>query len=401
VDFPLPPILVVLAAAVAAPLVGELTRRWGLPIVVLELLAGVAIGPQGLGLAGPLEGPIPFLALYGMAFLFFLAGLEVDLSAIRGRPLALSIAGWVGALGLAIAAALVLRTAGLAQAWGIVAIALATTALGVLVPILRDTEAIHAPFGRFVMAAGAVGELGPILVMAVALTTTHTALHQTTFTVSFVVIVLGVGAALARGAKLPGVLGVLQRTMTQSGQLPVRLALLLLAVLVALAELLGLDLALGALAAGLLVGLATHDARSHVIRHKLDAIGFGFLVPVFFIASGMALDVDAIFRSEAGLLLVGAFLAALLVTRLPYVLMLGRTLPGREAVAAGFYSATTLSLIVALTEIAVVRGLMSKAEAAPLVGAGIVSVILFPIIALALVGQHRASHAALHDRDRL
>ena len=150
-----------------------------------------------------------------------------------------------------------------------------------------------------------------------------------------------------------------------------------------LAENLGLELALGALAAGMVTGLAIRDGdRAHVFHAKLDAIGFGFLVPVFFISSGMRLDVRSILAGGEGLKLLGAVFAALVAVRLPLVFLLRPTLGARNALATGLFSATTLSLVVALTQIAVDSGIMPAAEAASLVGAGVLSVLIFPTVGL-------------------
>ena len=388
----------VFAAAVAAPLLGELTRRFGLSVVVLELLLGVAIGPQGLGWAAP-SGGVPYFALLGMAFLFFVAGLEIDLEAIGGKPLSLAMIGWLIVFALALAVAVGMRGAGLVEAWVVVGIALATTALGVLVPILRDSAALETPFGRHVLALGALGELGPILAMSLALSRQHTVTGQTAFTFLFIAIVLAVAWALVQGRNVPRVLGVLRRTMTQSSQLPIRTIMLIVGALALLADLLGLDVALGALAAGMIIALATRGLDRHLLHHKIDAIGFGFLVPVFFITSGMKLEVSAIFGSAAGLALTGLFFVGLLAVRLPLYALYRRMLGGRESAALTLYSATTLSLVVALTQVAVDNGLMQAAEAAPLVGGAMLSVILFPIIALGLTGQSVAA-VTVHARDR-
>ncbi|HKA39183.1 MAG TPA: cation:proton antiporter, partial [Burkholderiales bacterium] len=315
-----PPLVVVLAVAVLAPLLGELTRRIGLSVVVLELLLGVAIGPNGLGWAAP-EGGVPYFAIMGLAFLFFIAGLEIDLEAISGKPLNFAIFGWLIVFALSCAAAIGLRAAGLVDAWLIVAIALSTTALGVLVPILRDSGALEQPFGRYVMAAGAVGELGPILVMSLALSKQHTVTGQTAFTMLFIAIVLVAAWLLVQGGSMPRVLGILRRTMTQSSQLPVRTIMLVVTALGLLAHVLGLDLVLGALAAGMIIRLATRGLDAHVLHAKIDAIGFGFLVPVFIVTAGMRLDVNAIFGSTAGLALMVLFFVALPLVRVPLALL--------------------------------------------------------------------------------
>lgn len=397
----IPPVLLVLAAAVAAPLIGEATRRIGLSVVVLEILLGVAIGPQGLGWGDGAIDRLQFLSTIGMAFLFFVAGLEIDAVAIR-RELRHVLVGWITMVALACGAALAMRAAGLVDAWQVVAIALATTGLGVLVPILRDAGVLQQPFGRYVMAVGALGEVGPILAISLVLTRAHTTPVQTGFTGIFIVAVVLIALAATR-VKAPGFLNVLRRTLTQSSQLPVRLAVLLLGGLAALAESLGLDLALGTLAAGMIVGLATRGADVHVLHYKIDALAFGFFVPVFFIVSGMKLDVASLFAGGAGLALLGAFLVALILVRAPLMGLLSRALGARHSAALGLYSATTLSLIVAITSIAVSAGLMQPAEAAPLVGAGILTVILFPSAALRLTGQSRSpvSAAAIEERETL
>jgi len=396
-----PSLLVVLAASVAAPLIGELTRRFGLSIVVLELALGVAIGPQGLGWAA-VEGSVPTVASIGMVLLFFLAGMEIELGAVRGRPIKIALAGWVACVAGSFAMALVANRLGMFSAWVVVGIALSTTALGVLVPVLRDAGTLDSTIGRHALAVGAVGELGPILLMSFLLSRQHDTGLQSVLVMGFLAIVLVVAWALVRGVADPPVLRLLRRTMTQASQLPVRVAILLLASLVVTAEYLGIDFALGALAAGMLVNLATHDMRSDLLHQKLDAIGFGFLVPVFFITSGMKLDVASVFGSIHGLLLTATLLAALLAARLPVMLLAGRFFSARESVALGLYGATTLSLIVAITDIAAKDGVMLPGEAGPLVIAGVLSVVLFPIAASGLLGTRAASRAATYaDQDGL
>src|SRR5262245_2187697 len=220
----LPPMLIVLLAAVVAPLLGELTSRFGLSVVVLELLLGVAIGPHGLGWATP-TGAVPYLAQFGMGFLFFLAGTEIDLLAIRDK-LRPALVAWLLGFGAAALAALWMQAAGLAQAWHVVAIAITTTALGVLVPIIRDHGLLQKPIGQHVLAAGALGEIGPIVAMSLMLSRRHTAPMQTMFTVLFLALVVIVGWAAVQG-RTPAVVRVLSRTLQQSSQLPIRIVVLL------------------------------------------------------------------------------------------------------------------------------------------------------------------------------
>jgi len=398
----IPPIFAVLVAAALAPLIGIATRRIGLSIVVIELLLGIVIGPQGFGFVEPTAGMLAPLSTLGMTVLFFVAGLEVDLEAIRGRPLAASIAGWVIALALGCAIALGFRAIGLAQSWHIVAIALATTALGVLVPILRDAGVTESPFGRSVLASGTVGELAPIVVVSLVVSTRYSAGAQAALTLGFVVLVLALAWLLARGTKVPALLQPLRRGLEQSSQLPVRLIFVLVGGLALLAENFGLDLALGALAAGMMTGFATRGGDKVPLLHaKIDAIAFGFLVPVFFIVSGMKLDVRSIFAGGGGLVLLAASFGALIAVRLPGVWLLRGGLGMRQAAAVSLLSATTLSLIVVLTQVAVAGGAMAPAEAAPLVGAGMLSVIVFPPLGIKLAGIEPTTPVADRSRDGL
>ena len=397
-----PPVLVLLICAAVAPMIAAATRRLGLSVVVIELLLGVALGPQGLAIVSATTGALPAFATLGLAFLFFIAGLEIDLPAIRGTPLRLAFAGWVCGLALAVAIAFGMRAAGLTDAWLVVAIALMTTALGVLVPILRDGSALDTPFGRNVLASGVMGELGPILAISLIVSRRFSAGTQASLTLAFVVIVLLLVWLMTRGGRVPAVLGFLRRGFDQSGQTPIRVALVLVVGLAVLAEDFGLDLALGALAAGMMVGFATRGgARVHDLHAKIDAVGFGFLVPLFFLSSGMKLDLRSVVSRADGLALVGVFLAALVVVRLPLVVLLRRSLGGRHAAAVALLSATTLSLIVVITQIAVEAGVMPAAQASPMVVAGMLTVILFPAQGLRLAALARGTRSEVEDREGL
>jgi Kef-type K+ transport system membrane component KefB len=382
-DIHIPPLFIVLIAAVVAPLLGESTARWGVPVVVFELLLGVLIGPHGFGWVAP-TGAIPYLALFGMALLFFLAGFEIDLFDIH-QELRLALFAWLLSFGIAALAALTIRAVGLAHSWPVLAIAIATTAFGVVLPVLRDGGLLETPLGRHIVAAGAIGEIGPILAMALMISTRNTVQLQLLLTMIFALAVIALAWTMVR-ARTPKVLAMLRRTMTQSNQLPVRIVMLLMVGLAVLAENFGLELALGALAAGMAIGQATRNtnAHTHMLHSKLDAIGFGFLIPIFFINSGMKLEVTALFGGSGGIALALAFLFSLLVARVPLVLLHRRTLGALPAQAVGLFSATTLSLIVALTQIGIAHGLMTPAEAAPLVAGGMLTVVVFPMLGMRL-----------------
>jgi Kef-type K+ transport system membrane component KefB len=310
--------------------------------------------------------------------------------------------GWFCGLALAVAIALGMAAAGLTSAWRVVAVALMTTALGVLVPILRDSGAIATPLGRHVLASGVMGELGPILAISLMISRRFSAGVQAGLTTAFVLVVILLAWLMARGAKVPALLEPIRRGLDNSGQTPIRIALVLIVALAVLAETFGMDLALGALAAGMMVGFATRGGeRVHELHAKIDAVGFGFLIPLFFLSSGMKLDVRSIFAGSEGLALLVVFFVALVVVRLPLLLLLRSELGSQGARAVTLFSATTLSLIVVITGVAVEVGALEPAHAAPMVGAGVITVMLFPALGARLAGMSAGGGSESDDRDTL
>jgi len=375
------PIVVVLAVAAFAPLIGELPIRLRLPLVVCEVLLGVAVGPFGLDLIEPNE-MLSALAEMGLAALFFHAGLEIDFAAIRGRPLTLALAGWTLSLVLAATAAIALHHAGVVGAPRFVAAALTTTAIGALLPILRDAGQLEAPIGRYVTAAGSIGEFGPVMLLSLALTGGHDVGRRSALLLLFVLLA-AVVAGIAMRARQPRPLALLGRTLHATSQLPVRLAVFVVGALFVLAGDLGLDVVLGAFAAGMVVGLAARGDGHETFREKMDAIGFGFFIPIFFIMSGVRLDVGAL-TAPASLARVPLYLLLMLIVRGTPALLYRAELAGPERLALALYSATGLPLIVAITVIGRQTGHMAPEEAAALVGAGMLSVLLFPLLGLSL-----------------
>jgi Kef-type K+ transport system membrane component KefB len=387
--FHVPVILWVSAMAALAPWLSERLAFLRLPVIALELVLGIAIGPQGFGLAS-MSASLPYMSVMGMATLFFLAGMEIDLSRLRGAPIRLGFTCWLLSLAIAAPLAYGLHAAGWLSSWVIAAVAFSTTALGVISPVLRDAELADTPLGLCATACGVMGEIGPIILASVLFAASGGQVRQGGLTLGFIVFAIVLCWASLR-VRPPGLIALLARTMHRSGQWPIRLCLLLLGVLVVLAESLGLDLALGAFAAGLAVGLATRDADSEELHHKLDAIGFGFLVPIFFICSGMKLDVRALLEHPASLVLVLVVALALLVARGVAAFVAFRShLPLRDRSAVAFYAATSLSLIVAFTNTATAAGRMSAPEGTALVGGGLLSVLVYPWAAATVLGRRAA-----------
>lgn len=377
------PVLLVLAIAVIAPLLAEIPIGVRVPALVLEMLLGIVVGPHVLGLATA-DGLLGWLGgRLGLGALFFMAGMELDLERVRGRPLSLAARGWILSLALGLAAAGLLYVLPFVHAPMMVALALTTTALGVLLPILRDAGELETAFGRLVLAAGTVGEFGPIIVMSLVLTRTYSGWLEIGLMLAFVAIAFG-AALVALGARPPRVLALLTRTMESSSQLPVRISLLLLAAFIVLSEQFGFEAVPGAFAAGMVVGLATRGADGKPLRVKIEAVCFGFLVPFFYVTSGIKFDLAALVQNPTTMLLVPVFLALLLVVRGAGVLLYRDVLPNRERLPFALYAATGLPLVVAIAEVGVKTGTMRTVIAAALVGAGMLSVLLFPTIAGAL-----------------
>jgi len=365
--------------AVLSHILAELTGRLAIPDVVFEIGLGIVIGPAVLGIAHPGSVIVAFEDL-GLSYLMFLAGLELDIPRIRGRSLKLAVTGWMISLALALSIASVLVMMGTVLDAVVVSLALTTTALGTLLPILRDTGLLEGRFGAQVMAIGSVGEFAPILAVAVLLDRRN---PEMTSLLLVVFVVVAVAAALVASLPHPPkVIQFLHRHVQSSAQLPVRVSMLLIVGLVFLALRLGLDVLLGAFAAGIVVRLFVQGEDRTIVRGKLEAIGFGFLVPIFFIVSGMQFDVRALFASPTGLLRVPLFLVLFLVVRgTPALLLHRRDLPGRQLVPLALFSATGLPLIVVITTIGVQEGRMRPVNAAALVAAGMLSVLLYPMLA--------------------
>ncbi|SDD02408.1 cation:proton antiporter [Glycomyces harbinensis] len=386
--------LVVLAlAAVAAPLLVDRLERWvRLPSVVVEVVLGIVIGPQVLGLVGT-GVLLETVSQLGMAMLFFLAGYEIDFRAVRGRPIAVAGAGWL--VSFAVAAG-VLALAGAGSAVLIVAIGLCSTALGTILPIARDSGLLAGPVGPHLMAVGAVGEFAPIALLALFYSEGH---HSGRTTLVIALVGLAVAAAafgsLRRSARVSRLLSA---TMGTSAQLAVRLSVLVLLASVLLAAEIGVDIALGAFAAGVVMHVllaALSEREEELVRSKLDGIGFGAVVPVFFVYTGVTFDLDALVSSPVALALIPVFLGAFVLVRgVVTFVFAGRVLAGGSRRALGAFAATQLPIVVIASATAADRGLVSASVAAAMVGAAMVSVLVFPLVGLRWAGKDTAAVAA-------
>ena len=373
-------LLIVVAVAFAAPFLLGLAPSLRLPAVVLEICAGIAIGPSGLGWV-EIDETIEVLATIGLVFLLFLAGLEIEFHQLRGRLLKLAAGGWALSFGIAIVVALALKAGGLAETPLLVAVILSATSLGVIIPVLKDAGEIDSMFGQLVVAAGSIADFAAIIALSL-LFSGEGSTGSTAVLIGSLLVLAGVVFVVVRGAEHSmRISDTLRRLQDTTAQIRVRGAVVLLIAFAAAAESLGLEVILGAFAAGAVLTLVDQDEfMTHPeFRLKLEAIGFGVFIPVFFVTSGLRFDLDALTGDPSNLAMVPIFLFALAVVRgLPAVLY--RPLIGdRRAVAAGLLQATSLPFIVTATAIGADLGLIGGAESAELIAAGLLSVLLFPL----------------------
>ena len=372
--------VIVVVAAVAAITVALVPRRLAPPVVVVELLIGIVVGPEVLGLAKT-DDFTDFFSNLGLGMLFFFAGYEIDFERVKGLPLRLGALGWALSVALAYGLGGILAAAGVIVSFLYTGSAMATTAIGTLIPILRDNGELKTKFGTYLLAAGAVGEFGPILLITLVLSTGNP-LHEAAILVAFVLLALAVALISVRLAwrGWPA----LERTLETSSQLAVRITVVLVFGLVLLAGQLGLDVLLGGFVAGMIVRLALKGQELQVFESKLTAVGFGFFVPFFFISSGIEFDLAALGSAEAIAKLAMFFCLFLIVRGTPAMLLYRGVLSARDRAALAFYSATELPLVVAITTIAIETGNMKSSTAAGLVGAAMLSTLVFPFVGLAL-----------------
>jgi Kef-type K+ transport system membrane component KefB len=379
--------VIVSIAAIAAITVAVVPSRFAPPVVVVELLLGIVVGPEVLDLAGT-DSFIEFFSNLGLGMLFFFAGYEIDFERIRGRPLRLGAFGWLLSIALAYGIGGALAKAGIVLSFLYTGSAMATTAIGTLIPILRDNGELKTRFGTYLLAAGGIGEFGPILLVTLVLSTANP-LHESAILIAFVALALAMALVSVKLAwrGWPA----LERTFEASSQLAVRITVVLVFGLVLLASKLGLDVLLGGFVAGMIVRLALKGHELRVFESKLTAVGFGFFVPFFFITSGIEFDLGALGSVTALLKLAMFFCLFLVVRGAPAMLLYRSVLQPRQRAALAFYSATELPLVVAITTIAIESGHMKTSTAAGLVGAAMLSTLVFPFVGRALLERAAAA----------
>lgn len=379
-------LVLIMAAAVLAPLLAYGFSRWlAVPLVIFEILLGILMGPDVLGWASSGQ-VIDVLSRLGLAMLIFLAGYDVEFDRVKGDTLKRSVWAWMITLVLGLGAGILLSGGGGFGKGVYIGTALTSTALGAILPVLRDAGDLKSRFGAVMMAMGSVGEFGPIIAMALLLSGRAPARSAALLAAFGVLTAVAVFWALR--PKPPWFSRVIDKTLHSSAQFAVRLVMLMLVGMLALAQALGLDILLGAFAAGLITRLVLQGAApesSGTVLSKVEALGFGFLVPLFFVVTGIEFDLDALLAGGWALLLLPVFLLLFVVVRgLPMWLLAPRDLGRRDRSALVLFGSTALPLVVAITTMGVQDGKVEPGEAAALVGAGMLSVLVFPLAGLRL-----------------
>ena len=381
-------LVLVLAASSLGAILSRLHRRVVLPTVVLEIVLGIVIGPEVLAVA-EVDSYVDFLANLGLALLFFFAGLEVVENQVPRESLVRGTLGWTLSLALGLAFGAMLHDAGLDAEWWLLAVALSTTSLGTLVPILGDAGLLPTRLGSAVLGTGVAGEFWPIVFISVFLTGAYGAVAEVLLLLAFGALVM-LAATAALHARPHGVVRVLEQTVHTTGQAAVRMSVLLLVALVLLAVEVGFDFVLGAFAAGLVVGLTLSSPKAEPVRMRLEGIGFGFLIPVYFVATGMTFDLDSLL-TPTGLGLAVLFLSLLFVVRGASSSLWVRDLGRRRTLSLALFGATGLPLIVAIVGIGMDRGAIATDVGTSLIGAGMMSVLLFPLLAIMIARRGEAA----------
>jgi Kef-type K+ transport system membrane component KefB len=381
-------LLVVAVVALLAPLAVASVPVVRVPGVVVEIVAGVVLGPQVLGVVSA-DLVVQVLSVIGLAFLLFTVGLELDVRTLRGTALRLAALGYAVSLALGVGTGLLAAAAGWVSSPALVAIALSATSLGLVVPVLKDSGHTDSPAARLTVAAATVADVAAIVLLTLLFSQKATSLGaRVVLLTTFVGVVTVTAVAVLVTERWGSLTRVIRSLQDTTAEIRVRGAVVLLVGFVVLAQEFGLEAILGALLAGVVIGAVDRDSATHPhFRTKLDAIGFGFLIPVFFVSSGIRLDVSGLVADPSALVRMPVFLLALLVVRGLPALLYRRQLSGRQVAAAALLQATSLPFLVTASMIGTELGLISSVNAAALVGAGVASVLVFPTIALTLLRE--------------
>ena len=392
-------LLIIAGIAVLVPVVLDLVPRLPVPEAALEVIAGIVVGPSVLGWVR-VDAPVQVLSDLGLGMLLFLAGLEIDLDRLRGPLARLAVTAFAVSAVLALLCAYAFGLAGQAKQPLLLAIILMSTSTGLLLPLLKDAGEDATEFGQLVMTAAALAEIVPILLLSLFFSAASTTPQAQLISLAiFVVLLVMSGIALSRVRRLDRVARLLNHLADSSAQLRVRSSLTLALAFGVLAYRFGFASILGAFAAGLLVRLIelSRGTPHPQFKTKMEGIGFGFLIPIFFISTGVEFQLKALLASPVALAEVPLFLAALLFVRGLPALLYVRSIGRRRAEAAGLLQAVTLTFVIVATQIGILDGKITPTAAASLLAAGLLSTVVFPAGAKRLLPRAAAHGTAVAE----
>ncbi|MFL7867746.1 MAG: cation:proton antiporter, partial [Anaerolineales bacterium] len=359
----LPLLLVVLLATIVPFLLARFRR---IPVVVGEILAGIIVGPSVLGWVHGDDLTLGLLAEIGFAFLMFLSGLEIDFSILfaaskRGQqngpsPLFLATLSFLLTLILSLAVSFGLASAGFVGDPWMMTLILSTTSLGIVVPVLKERRLITSRFGQTVLLAALLADFVTMFLITVYVAARSSGL---TFEILLIVLLFVPVVLLyqlgVRWLRAPGVRRLFEELADATAQVKVRSAFAIMIAFVVMAEIVGAELILGAFLGGALASLLSGKGEEK-LRYKLDAIGFGFFIPLFFVFVGVHFDLNAFLSEKSAWILAPILLAASFGIKFLASLVFKRVFSWRETIASGFLLSARLSLIIAASAIGLQLG---------------------------------------------
>ena len=393
------PLLIVVFLAFIVPITLLRFKKLRLPIVVGEIIAGIVVGRSGLGWVANHDPVLDLLSELGFVFLMFLAGMEIDFSAIGGDislkkrngrrplgPLALGGISFALTLLLSTGVGFGLTHAGLVSNPWMIALILSTTSLGVVVPVLKERGLSNGRYGQSLLMAALIADFTTMLLITVVVAALSHGLTPEILLIGllFVAFFSTYHFGMLFFNRIPAVRRVMEDLSHATAQIKVRAAFTMMLVFVALAEMLGTEIILGAFLAGAVISLLS-TSEDEDTMHQLESFGYGFFIPIFFIMVGVDFNLAVLLSSSQALLLLPLLLAAAIVVKLLPALVFRLNFSWRETFGAGTLLSARLSLIIAASAIGLRLGVISEAVNSAIVLVAIITVSLAPLIFARLV----------------
>lgn len=383
-------LLIIFALATLVPFGMGMLKKLAVPIVVGEIFAGIIFGKSFLGILGNNES-ITFIADVGFAVLMFLSGLEVDLSLIKPdrsgvkktiseKPIALAWLTFAGTMVLSLGISFGLVAIGMEADVIMLTLLLSTTSLGVVVPVLKEKGLLAGTYGQILLVSALIADVATMLLITIYISWCNTGNLLPCLLIAVIFLAFAIIVSLGKKALKSEAVPMFQ---DGTGQIMVKISFFLLFAFICLAEALGIETILGAFIAGLVISIISNEG-SFRIREKMDIIGYGFFIPVFFINIGATFDISTVIHNKQAWLLIPVLLAVSFANKIIPALLIKKTYSWRNTLAAGSLLSSRLSLIIAAGAIALNMGLISEVVNSSLLLLAIISCTASPLIFNAL-----------------